>query len=66
MKKKLPPTRFTAALNMVFQENEWRLPEATVIQIYEHRIRQLEAEIDVLTRAGTGNRINPMQKAMPS
>lgn len=64
--KKKPPTKFTAALTMVFEENQWRLPDAIIVASYEERIRQLEAEIEVLTRAGTGRRINPLEKAIPS
>lgn len=63
-----PPSKFTAALNIVFQENEWRLPDQTVIAIYCEHIRRLEREIEVLSggRSACAQRVNPIQKPIPS
>jgi len=66
--KKKPASKFTAALKEIYYDNGWVFPLEHTIAIYETRIRQLEAEIEVLTggRSSGPSRINPMKKAMPS
>jgi len=68
MKNKPPPTKFTAALKEIYYDNGWVFPAEHTIAIYEHRIRQLEEEIEVLTggRSSGPSRINPLEKPMPS
>ena len=67
-KTTVPESKFTTALNIVFQENEWRLPDSYLCSLYEEHIRRLEREIEVLTKGrSTGpSRINPIDKVIPS
>ncbi len=61
-----PPSRFTQGFAALCYDRGWVLPEPYVVQIYEEHIRNLEGQIDTLTRARLGKRIDPVEKAIPS
>lgn len=66
MAKKQTPSKFREALQITLSNDGWCLPESRAIEILDLHIKRLEGEIETLTRAGTGRRIDPLEKAIPS
>ena len=66
MKKKQSPSKFKEALQITLSNDGWCLPESRAIEILDLHIKRLEGEIETLTRAGTGRRIDALAKPLPS
>ena len=63
-----PVSKFTQGFSALCYDRGWKLPDPYVHAVYEARLCQLEAEIEVLTggRSKGAPRINPMEKSIPS
>lgn len=67
-KSKPEPSKFTQALTITLAADGWVLPESQAIMVYDEHIKRLEREIETLTggRSAGAQRINPIEKAIPS
>jgi len=67
-KKQNQQSKFSKALTITLAADGWCLPESKALEICDEHIRRLEREIEVLTggRSAGPQRINPIEKAIPS
>lgn len=69
MPKKQPkqePSKFKEALTVTLSNDGWVLPESKAIEVLDAHIRRLEEEIETLSGARVGKRIDPLAKPIPS